>query len=83
MRLRLHALPYNLGNFLLTLTLLDAVSLWSMATLRDRLIKIRTTIVRHERSIMSQMADVMAPRTLFQQILSAVAILRPAPPARC
>ena len=82
-RLQLHALAYNLGNFLRTLTLPDAVSHWSMTTLRDRLVKIGAKIVRHGRSITFQMAEVMVPRTLFQQILDAIAMLRPAPPARC
>ena len=35
-RLQLHALAYNLANFLRTLTLPEAVSHWSMTTLRDR-----------------------------------------------
>ena len=82
-RLQLHALAYNLGNFLRTLTLPEAVSHWSMTTLRDRLVKIGAKIVRHGRSITFQMAEVMVPRTLFQQILDAIAALRPLPPARC
>ena len=82
-RLQLHALAYNLANFLRTLTLPEAVSHWSMTTLRDRLVKIGARIVRHGRSITFQMAEVMVPRTLFQQILDAIAALRPAPPARC
>ena len=82
-RLQLHALAYNFGNFLRTLTLPGAVSHWSMTTLRDRLVKIGTKIVRHGRSITFQMAEVMVPRTLFQQILDVIAMLRPAPPARC
>ena len=38
---------------------------------------------RHGRSIMSQMAQVMVSRGLFQHILNAIAALRPLPPARC
>jgi hypothetical protein len=82
-RLQLHALAYNLANFLRTLTLPDAVSHWSMTTLRDRLVKIGAKIVRHGRSITFQMAEVMVSRGLFQQILDAIAALRPLPPARC
>ena len=82
-RLQLHALAYNLANFLRTLTLPDAVGHWSMTTLRDRLVKIGAKIVRHGRSIIFQMAEVMVPRGLFQQILDAIAALRPLPPARC
>ena len=82
-RLQLHALAYNLANFLRTLALPEAVSHWSMTTLRDRLVKIGAKIVRHGRSITFQMAEVMISRGLFQQILSAIAALRPSPPARC
>ncbi len=83
MRLQLHALAYNLANFLRTLTLPETVSHWSMTTLRDRLVKIGAKIVRHGRSITLQMAEVMVPRDLFQQILDAIAALRPSPPVRC
>jgi len=82
-RLQLHALAYNLANFLRTLTLPEAVSNWSMTTLRDRLVKIGAKIVRHGRSITFQMAEVMVSRDLFQQILDAIGALRPAPPTRC
>jgi hypothetical protein len=82
-RLQLHALAYNLANFLRTLTLPEAVSHWSMTTLRDRLIKIGAKIVRHGRSITFQMAEVMVSRGLFQEILDAIATLRPLPAVRC
>ena len=82
-RLQLHALAYNLANFLRTLTLPEAVSHWSMTTLRDRLVKIGARIVRHGRSITFQMAEVMVSRGLFQQILDAIAALRPLPAVRC
>ncbi len=82
-RLQLHALAYNLANFLRTLALPEAVSHWSMTTLRDRLVKIGAQIVRHGRSITFQMAEVMVFRGLFQQILDAITALRPLPPARC
>jgi hypothetical protein len=82
-RLQLHALAYNLANFLRTLTLPEAVSHWSMTTLRDRLVKIGAKIVRHGRSITFQMAEVMVSRDLFQQILDSIAALRTLPPTRC
>ncbi len=81
-RLQLHVLAYNLANFLRTLAPPEAISHWSMTTLRDRLVKIGAKIVRHGRSIAFQMAEVLVPRTLFQQILDAVAALRPLPPAQ-
>jgi hypothetical protein len=82
-RLQLHALAYNLASFLRTLTLPEAVSHWSMTTLRDRLVKIGAKIVRHGRSITFQMAEVMVSRDLFQQILDAITALRPLPAVRC
>jgi Transposase DDE domain group 1 len=82
-RLQLHALAYNLANFLRTLALPPEMAQWSMSTLRERLVKIGAKIVRHGRSITFQMAEVMVPRTLFQQILDAIAALRPLPPVRC
>jgi hypothetical protein len=33
--------------------------------------------------VIFQMAEVAVPRALFQEILSAIAALRPSPPARC
>jgi hypothetical protein len=83
-RLQLHALAYSLANFLRTLALPEEVKHWSLTTLRDRLVKIGAKIIRHGRSIAFQMAEVMVPRTLFGQILAAIAALRPSPPpARC
>ena len=82
-RLQLHALAYDLANFLRTLALPEEVAQWSMTTLRDRLVKIGAKIIRHGRSITFQMAEVMVPRSLFQQMLAAIAALRPVPPVRC
>ena len=79
MRLQLHALAYNLGNFLRTLALPDAVSHWSLTTLRDRLIKTGGKIVRHGRYVTFQMAEVAIPRDLFADILSRIERLRPKP----
>ena len=76
-RLQFHALAYNLGNFLRTLALPDAVQQWSMTTLRDRLIKIGGKIVRHGRYVTFQMAEVAIPRGLFAGILGCINRLRP------
>ena len=54
-----------------------------MTTLRDRLIKIGAKIVRHGRSITFQMTEVIVSRGLFQQVLDAIAALRPLPAVRC
>ena len=79
MRLQLHALAYNLGNFVRTLALPEAVEHWSLTTLRDRLIKIGGKIVRHGRYVTFQMAEVAVPRALFADILRRVDRLRPTP----
>ena len=57
-RLQLHALAYNLGNFLRTLALPEAVEHWSLTALREKLIKIGAKVVRHGRYITFQMAEV-------------------------
>ena len=50
-RLQLHALAYNLANFLRTLALPAEVKQWSLTKLRDRLVKIGAKIVRHGRTV--------------------------------
>ena len=55
LRLQLHALAYNLGNFMRTLALPDAVEQWSLTSLREKLIKIGAKIVRHGRYVTFQM----------------------------
>jgi hypothetical protein len=82
-RLQLHALAYNLGNFMRTLALPREVEHWSMTTLREKLIKIGAKIVRHGRYVTFQMAEVAVPRELFRKILSLIDGLRPRPPTRC
>ena len=66
-RLQLHALAYNLGNFMRTLALPDAVEQWSLTTLREKLVKIGAKIVRHGRYIVFQMAEVAIPRHLLRR----------------
>ena len=76
-RLQLHALAYNRANFLRTLGLPEEVKQWSLTNLRDRLMKIGASIVRHGRSITFQIEEVAVPGALFQEILAAIATLRP------
>jgi len=78
-RLQLHALGYNLGNFMRTLALPDAVEQWSLTTLREKLVKIGAKIVRHGRYVTFQMAEVAVPRDLFADILRRIDRLRPRP----
>ncbi len=78
-RLQLHALAYNLGNFLRTLALPQEVEHWSLTTLRNKLIKIGANVVCHGRYFTFQMAEVAALRPLFAEILRLIDALRPAP----
>ncbi len=78
-RLQLHALAYNLGNFMRTLALPEEVEHWSLTTLRDKLVKIGAKVVRHGRYVTFQLAEVAVSRDLFRKILSLIEDLRPRP----
>jgi hypothetical protein len=78
-RLQLHALAYNLGNFMRTLAMPKAVETWSLTSLREKLIKVGAKVVSHGRYITFPMAEVAVPRQMFQEILSLIARLRAAP----
>ena len=80
-RLQLHALAYNLANFLRSLALPDAVAQWSLTTLREKLVKIGAKIVRHGRYLVFQLAEVAVPRALFAAILRRIDRLRGPPVA--
>lgn len=69
-RLQLHALAYNLGNFMRTLAL---------TTLRENLVKIGAKVVCHGRYVIFQTAEVAIPRDLFADILRRIDRLRPTP----
>ena len=75
-RLQLHALAYNLANFMRTLALPKEVEHWSLTTLREKLIKIGAKIVCHARYVTFQMAEVAIPRRLFRAILQRIARLK-------
>jgi hypothetical protein len=78
-RLQLHALAYNLGNFLRTLATPEPIKDWSLTSLREKLIKIGAKIVRHGRYVTFQMAEVAVPWDLFRDILRLIAEVRPPP----
>jgi hypothetical protein len=78
-RLQLHALAYNLGNFLRTLATPEPINDWSLS-LKDKLIKIGAKVVSHGRYVIFQMAEVAIARQMFQEILRLIAELRPQPP---
>ena len=78
-RLQLHALAYNLANFMRTLALPKEVEHWSLTTLREKLVKIGAKVVRHGRYVTFQLAEVAVPRSLFQKIQSMIDDLRRRP----
>jgi hypothetical protein len=79
-RLQLHALTYNLANFMRTLALPEAIKDWSLTSLREKLVKIGAKVAPHGRYVIFQMAEEAVPKELFQEILRLIAELR-RPPA--
>ncbi|MBW8056377.1 MAG: hypothetical protein FVQ76_13935 [Nitrospira sp.] len=77
-RLQLHALSYNLGNFLRTPALPEAVEHWSLTPLKDKLLKIGAKVLRHGRYVTLRLAEVAIPRAPFAEILHLIDRLRPA-----
>ncbi len=63
---------YNLDNFLLRLVLPRPMKTWTMTTLREKLIKIGATVVRHAKYVTFQMAEVAVPRRLYRAILERI-----------
>ena len=82
-RLQLHALAYNLANFLRTLALPEEVAQWSLTSLRETVVKIGAKVVAHGRYLVFQMAEVAVPWELFGRLLDRIARLRPPDPAPC
>lgn len=68
-RLQLHALAYNLANFLCTLAPPEAIERWSLTSLRERLINAGVRLVRNARYAVFQMAEAALPRQVFAGIL--------------
>ena len=79
-RLQLHALAYNLGNFMRTLAMPKTAEPWSLTSLREKLIKIGAKVVSHGRYVTFQMAEVAVSRQMLREILALITRLR-APPA--
>ena len=81
--LHLHALFYDLANFIGTLIVPDVDGRWSLTFVRETVVKIDEKIVAHARYKVFQMAEVAVPRDLFRRILEMVDGLRPRRFARC
>ncbi len=69
LQIQLHALAYNLANFMRTLALPKEVEDWSLTTLREKLVKIGAKVVVHGRYVTFQLAEVAIAKALFAQIL--------------
>jgi hypothetical protein len=82
-RLQLHALAYNLANFLRTLALPEEMERWSLTSLREKVVKIGAKVIAHARYTVFQMAEVAVPRDLFRRVLEMIDGLRPRQVARC
>ena len=78
-RLQLHALAYNLADFLRTLATPEEIERWSLTSLRERLIKTGGRLVRHGRYAIFQMAEVAIPRGVFAAILTMINALHGPP----
>ena len=78
-RLQLHALAYNLANFLRTLATPEGIETWSLTSLRERLIKTGARLVGHARYAVFQMAEAALPRAVFAGILDLINGLRQPP----
>ena len=78
-QLQLHAMAYNLANFMRTLALPKEIEHWSLTTLREKFVKLGAKVVSHSRYVTFQLAEVAVPRELFRKILHVIDRLRPAP----
>lgn len=78
-RLQLHALAYNLANFLRTAATPEAIERWSLTSLRERLIKTGVRFVRHACYAAFQMAEAALPKVMFASILVLINGLRGPP----
>ena len=78
-RLQLHALAYNLGNFLPTLATPETIKAWSLTSLKEKLIEIGAKVVSHSRYLAKRMVEVAIPRNLFADLLRLIAEMRPPP----
>jgi len=78
-RLQLHALTYNLANFLRTLVSPEPIESWSLTSLRERLVKTGARLVRHASYAVFQLAEAALPREVFAGILGLINGIRGPP----
>jgi len=56
-----------------------SVQTWSLTTLREKLIKTGTMVVRHAKAVTFQLAEMAVPRAFFAAILARIGRLHAAP----
>jgi hypothetical protein len=64
-RLQLHALAYNLGNFLRTLATPKPIKDWSLTSLTEKLIKIGAKVVSRGRYVAWLIAELRPQPTTY------------------
>ncbi len=69
----------NLGNFMSTLAIPKTAELWSLTSLREKLIKIGAKVVGLERYVTFPMAEVAVSPKMFADTLSLITLLRTSP----
>jgi hypothetical protein len=79
-RLQLHMLADNMGNFLRRIALPASVKHWTLTTLREKLIKIGAKMVHHARYVTCQLAEVAIPRRVYRAILNRIRRFAAIPP---
>jgi Transposase DDE domain group 1 len=79
-RLQLHALAYNLGNFLRTLATPEPIKDWSLTSLKEKLDQDRREGRQPWPLRRLPAGRGRYPRQMFQEILRLIAELRPQPP---
>ncbi|MGD0867236.1 MAG: transposase, partial [Rhizomicrobium sp.] len=69
----------DFATFTRTLALPEAVKHWSLASLREKLVKIGAKIVAHARYLTFQIAEAAVPSRLIEEMLRLIHNLRPRP----
>ena len=77
-RLQLHALAYNLGNFMRTLAMPKTAPLWSLTSLREKLIKIGAKVVSHGRYVTFHMWTAPSSQGVCSALIRSLASICPA-----
>ena len=59
------------------------MELWSLTTLREKVVEIGAKVIAHARYTVFQMAEVAVPCDLFRRVLQMIDSLQPGRMARC